>query len=134
MSDTVNHNDVALVEPVNEPASEPASEPANDSDGEFSENNSDDSYSEVDLESSELYQVLSLFLQRTPPEGADDDEPTENVTDVLASLKDSVDNLNNLLKTLTTTLATTAKQQAQVQSQSHSRRTVRTHKSKSSSH
>ena len=99
------------------------------SDDNLSENDSDDSCSEVDLADSELYQVLSLFLQRTPAEGANDDEPTENVTDVLFSLKESVDNLNTLLKNLTSTLATTAQQQSKSNSTS-----LRRHKSKTLKH
>lgn len=87
------------------------------------------SYETVDLAESELYQVLSLFLSRTPEEGADENTPTENVTDVLAGLKNSVDKLNGLLQALVTATQTTTSSTSGPGSSSHRR-----HKVKSSSH
>ncbi len=76
---------------------------ATESDDGVSETSSTDSeFETVDLAESELYQVLSLFLNRTPAEDDDEDTPSENVTDVLSGLKDSVDRLNNILTTLVT--------------------------------
>ncbi len=91
-----------------------------------------DSYETVDLAESELYQVLSLFLSRTPKEGADENTPTENVTDVLAGLRSSVEKLNGLLQTLVSaTQATASSTSGQGSSSSSSHRR---HRVKSSTH
>ena len=109
MSDTKATTDT---QPVAPPPAPPANvephhspdvvESTQTDDGLSEASSSDEDYETVDLAESELYQVLSLFLNRTPEDDSVPDEPTENVTDVLAGLKNSVDTLNRVLTTLVT--------------------------------
>lgn len=120
---------VADTQPEGEPEVEPEIDPSDNS-GSESESEAESDFETIDLVESELYQVLSLFLSRTPSEDAEADEPTENITDVLAGLKESVDTLNSLLQNAVTTMAATASQQ---KSSSSSLRRHRT-STKSSKH
>lgn len=115
---TTEQVDLQLVDNKPEPTSTEAVDDGVSEEGSEGFSDSESEFETVDLAQSELYQVLTCFLSRTPEEGADDDEPTENVTDVLAGLKDSVDTLNGLLKTAITTIAT-----AQQKSSSRTHRT-----------
>lgn len=135
MSDTnTNTSTTAAVDPVEvnlieadpQPEPEPQPELSADEGATESELDSDgDGESEfetVDLAESELYQVLSLFLNRTPAEDADEDEPTENITDVLAGLKESVDTLNGLLQNAVSTMTSASAAAQQKRSGSSLRR------------
>lgn len=115
------------------PADEGETESYDSAEEDDDDDSDDDSeYETVDLAQSELYQVLNLFLSRSPTEDQDDDEPTENVADVLNSLRESVDNLTATLQTAVSTLAT-ASASASSSSSHKSSSSVRRHRTKKSS-
>jgi len=123
-----------LVEAETEIAASTEAAPAStvEADGETESLASDTSdgseFETVDLAQSELYQVLNLFLSRSPEEGQDDDEPTENVADVLSGLRDSVDNLTSVLQKAV--VAFSAASAATAQQKSSSSSSLRRHRTK----
>lgn len=92
------------------------------------DSDNDSEYETVDLAQSEIYQVLNLFLSRSPTEEQDEYEQTENVADVLHSLRESVDKLTAVLQNAVSTLAS-----ASSASQHKSSSSVRRHRTKKSS-